>query len=477
MAAHGARLAALAAGRGLAVTGADGSERPIGISATPIVVEGAVLSARQRVAALVSSAGLKMARAMIEDPQLRPLVLDGLSPLERAFARSEPPGVLATTRVDFFEAAGVLKALEINATIPAMQGYSDIAAAAFLDVAGDLAGVSLATIEGWKARNGSNARALFDALRAGFRLVHPDREPTRIGILCRRHDAQLSELRFLAGRFTAFGIDAVVLHPDQLPPGIGPLVVDGRRIDLVYRHLFVRRLEEPGLIGAETVRALLASPSSRDVVVLNPPASQVEVKTVFGLLSQALEDEALAGRAGLVPAELKAITEAVPWTRLLRGDDLVAHVAARPDEVVLKRAWDYGGRTVLVGRMRHDPSFAERARGAWPELAAGDDVGADWPGLVARAATDLRGGGFVVQALVDARPVPHVLCGADGTRHADVYVDFSMYASVGIEGATPWGGVCRTSVQPIVNIVGGGGVAPVLLADVARDVEAALAAR
>ena len=86
----------------------------------------------------------------------------------------------------------------------------------------------------------------------------------------------------------------------------------GEPFDLIYRHLFVRRLEEPGLVGAGLVKALLAEPNGSRVVVLNPPASQVEVKAVFALLSQALEDGALAREGGLSGDELAAVAEAVP---------------------------------------------------------------------------------------------------------------------------------------------------------------------
>jgi hypothetical protein len=56
----------------------------------------------------------------------------------------------------------------------------------------------------------------------------------------------------------------------------------------------------------------------------------------------------------------------------------------------------------------------------------------------------------------------------------DLYVDFSAYASVGVEEKIPWGGVCRGSVSQIVNIQGGGGVLPLLSTEVADDLAARL---
>jgi len=475
----GAALATDAVRRGLVVTRPDGSEVAIGISATPITIDAAELVRRRRLAHLLSTAGVKMARLAVASPMWRGLIVDGLSPVERAFVEAAPQGptTLATTRVDFFTPrVGGLAALELNATIPAMQGYSDIAAAAFLDVAGAVAGVSADVVAGWRSRLGENALALWRALVAGYRAARGGHLPAQVLLLCRRHDPQISELRHLARRWVAQGVTAVVGHPDQLTLVDGVVFVDGRAIDLVYRHLFVRRLEEPGIDPHGVVRRLLLQSPSTGTLVLNPPASQVEVKSIFALLSRAGDDDALAAAAGLDDDERAAIRAAVPWTRLLRDADVVARVKADPDGVVLKRAWDYGGRTVVIGHDRGQPSFVERVRAAWPD--AGDDIvtGRDWPGLVALASADTRGGGFIVQGLVDAARVPQVVCTPTETRAVDAYVDFSLYASVGLDEDPVWGGVCRASTSNIVNIVGGGGIAPLLLEDVAAEVAAALGA-
>jgi hypothetical protein len=383
------------------------------------------------------------------------------------FARLD---LLATTRVDFF-AGDELRALELNATIPAMQGYSDIAAEAFLDVTGRFASASTKSIDAWKQRNGSNVRALHDALLSGYGRVRPGRhDPSRIGLLCTRNDAQLGELLFIRDRFRSLGSDTNVIHPDQLDENDDHVRVDGKSYDLVYRHLFVRRLEEPGLPGARAVERLLLESNGSRAVVLNPPASQVEVKSIFALLSQALEDEALALDAGLDEQELATIREVVPWTRMFRGPELIAEVSANPDAFVLKRAWGYGGRAVFVGRARDEPGFRARARAAWP------DAPPSWSALCARAGADGRGGGFVVQENVNVRPSPHVLCHGDRQEWTELYVDFSTYASVGIDAEPRWGGVCRGSTSSIVNIVGGGGVVPLITSDVANELSVALSA-
>ncbi len=458
----GPELAATAYERGLAVTDkASGETKPIPITATPVILPVAELHRRQTLAAHLSSATLKMSRAICLGSASE-LVLSALSPLERKLCEATvaTTDTLVTTRVDFFVGHSV-NALEVNATIPAMQGYSDIAANALLQIAGRYWGLQPQVIAGLMAKNGSNTLALYRALLAGYAKVRPGKTPNRIALLSRRNDAQLTEQQYLCERFREWGADADLVHPDQLS-GSDAVIANGKTYDLVYRHLFVRRLEELDLQGAEYVRALLAEPNGTRAVVLNPPASHVEVKAAFALLSQAREEEDLAQAAGLTADELEAIANSVPWTRPFRGEALVAKVAADPDRYVLKRSWDYGGRAVFVGRTRDEPSYLDRVKAAYGSPLA-------WAALCQRAAADRVGGGFVVQELVETKPEPHLLCTGNTQSPADLYVDFSSYASVGLGSQPAWGGVCRGSMSHIVNIVGGGGVIPLLNDEVAAS--------
>lgn len=469
----GPALATEAFARGLAVTSPDGSARPIPITAAPVVLDDAELHRRAALAGHLSSAGVKAARLALALPAWRTAVLGALSPLERRLAEQggEALAHLVTTRVDFFGDA-VLSALELNATIPAMQGYSDIAREAFLDVVGRHAGVADDTLARWQSAHRSNAAALHRALLAGYEGVRPGQRPARIALLCRRHDAQLTELLYLRNRFRALGTAADVVHPEMLEDADDAVGFAGQRYDLIYRHLFVRRLEEPGLPHAAALARLFAEENGRRAVLLNPPASPVEVKAVFALLSQASDDPELARALALSDGERDAVARAVPWTRRLEGDELVARVAAEPDRMVLKRSWDYGGRAVFIGRERDTDGFAARAAAAWPH-----DPPRTWAALCARAAVDARGGGFVVQERVELHSQEHVLCHRGGVERADLFVDFSAYASVGLAADVRWGGVCRGSTSSIVNIVGGGGVLPLVDAAVARELAQALAPR
>ena len=456
----GPQLAKAAYARGLAVTSQDGSTQPIPIAATPIVVDAQELSRRQSLAAHLASATLKLSSHLLSGAH-GGFILEGLSPVERQLTLRtfQALHTLATTRVDFFACGQALTALEVNATIPAMQGYSDIAADTFLEVLGRRWGASQARIAGWKAHNGSNTKALYQALLASYQRLRPGRLPGRIALLCRRNDAQLTEQRYLCASFQALGCEADVVFPDELY-GERRVCANGKRYDLVYRHLFARRLEAMEGGAAAFLKGFFAEENGTRAVLFNPPAAQVEVKAMFALLSEA--DAKLTRAAGLNALELAAIAQAVPWTRRFHGAPLVKKIAALPDSYVLKRSWDYGGRTVFIGRMRHEASFAERVHATYGEAG-------DWAMLCARAAQDRAGGGFIVQKFVETAPERHFLCHPNHVSQAELFVDFSAFASVGLPAQPAWSGVCRGGVSSIVNIVGGGGVLPLLVTEVAQS--------
>ena len=119
------------------------------------------------------------------------------------------------------------------------------------------------------------------------------------------------------------------------------------------------------------------------------------------------------------------------WTTSWRGGR-----AAR--RFVLKRAWDYGGKAVFLGRSVG--TGLQRAReGA---LRGAPDLGR---AVRARGARTPAGGGYVVQEVVETQPEDHFVCTGDRRAPTSFYVDYSAYASVGLAKQPAWGGVCRGS--------------------------------
>lgn len=457
-------LAAAAFDEGLAVTRPDGTRVAIPISSVPEVRSAAELDHARRSASALARGIAAIGRAVLRG-ELRDVVRPHLSPLERRLAEvgGASLDLLAVTRTDFFDGAG-LQALELNATIPAMQAYGDIAARCWVTARANALGVPVAPL---LDRLPSNARALLDAVCGAWRQRRPG-EPASIAVLVRRADAQLSEIEWLAASWRRAGHDAFVLFPDEVDRVGGRWFGSGRPLSLVYRHLFVRRLEQT---AAPQVEALL-SDAGPDALVVNPPASQLEVKAVLALLSECLSDRSIDEPAGIDHDTLAGV---VPWTRVLRHGattdedgrpeaNLVGRVAAHPERYVVKRSWDYGGRAVFIGPSAADVSFAERAADAFGRPLS-------WSELVAEAASQ-GPAAWVVQRAVPPRRARHRLCTPTQVTEADCYVDLSHYASVGLDEEPAWSGVVRGSTAPVVNIVGGGGVLPLIPEAIAATLEA-----
>ena len=468
----GRTLAARAFELGLAVTRADGSRRAIPIATEPVVLARAERDRRAVLARTLVSATAKVARAALAGPGQTEW-LDLLGPAERRLVVATSPTLdrLATARIDASVVGGALAVLEVNATIPAMQGYSDVAAQAWIEAAGLRAGLDSPTTAALVADNGRNTDALRIALEALWHRHRP-REPLRtIALLARRGDAQSTELAWLRAAFEAAGHEASIVHPEDVTAA-DPFTAQGRRWQLVYRHLFASRLDEA---PAPLVEQALARWNAGASLVVNPVAAHLEMKSTFAELSRLGDAERAARAAGLDDDEIAAIRSAVPWTRrfapggaaLADGDavhDLAAAVAADPARYVLKRSWSYGGIGVFVGADAGSDAFRARLEQAF------DGAIADWTGLCAHAA---REGGYVVQRAVPTMQRTLTLATPEGETRGEMRLDYAAYASLGLDA--PWGGVVRAAPGAVVNIVGGGGVVPLITREVADALDAPIA--
>src|SRR5207245_11219975 len=104
---------------------------------SPVALPREELSALGRAAKLVVSALVKVCRELIEgSPSRARLLFHHLSPLEQEALRTRwrEAEELLIGRVDWFvDRQGRARALEVNATIPAMPAYSDAAARGWLE--------------------------------------------------------------------------------------------------------------------------------------------------------------------------------------------------------------------------------------------------------------------------------------------------------------------------------------------------------
>jgi hypothetical protein len=459
------RYQTLAQEDGAYVMLADGAEVAIPPILTPVMLEPAARRALARDAQLLVRALSRVVRDLIErgDPATQALLFAPLSANERetmaqTYRQAER---LATVRVDFLVGSdGVARALEVNATIPAMQGYSDAIAAAFLRALGVQRGLRTVQIEAAVDLNGRNA----DDLLASLLAMHGGApRPRSIAIVARPGDAQGGELDHYVRRWRTLGHDVWRVTPDQIERGHSGVIAAGRPADLLYRHVFLRRIDETSALAA-----MLREPAQ--FPIWNPPASQYELKAMLALLSATERDDAAAARIGLAAEERGAVARRLPWTRLCLhapaigpdgGDvpDLLAFARAHQDSLVLKRSWDYGGRGVFLGAEMDDASSQARLRAL---LDAPSDRTLGWGELLDHI--ERSGEAWVMQSLVDVQPRSLLRVDATGPERRSLYADLSAFTSLGNDVAFE-GGAVRASGGRIVNIQGGGGLAPLLRAE------------
>ena len=448
--------------RGVHVVRPDGALWPIPVLLSPVVVPRALLRQASSDARLLLDGLCRVTRQLMEHASD-----DGgrmLSRLFGDFSELEAAGLrhtyrdaeqLATARVDYLlDERGQARALEMNATIPAMQGYSDCVAEAWLRA---VRGVGDADVDRILAANGRNTDELLASLLAHHRAAGGRQGASLdLVIVARAGDAQRGELDHYVRRWTALGHRAEVVTPDEIRLGPDGPEVHGRHPDLFYRHIFARRLDPK----SDFARMLLEPRRHR---IFNPIASHLEVKGTLALLSEAAADP--HPRLMLEEELVTAVRRTVPWTRVLGAApstspdgksvaDLGAWARDRGAQLVLKRSWDYGGKSVFLGADLDDDATQARLRKV---LGRTDAAKLTWADLVdhAVAAPDA----WVVQELVHAQPQRHLRVDPDHVRACDLYLDLSAYTNLG-DAPAPTGGVVRASASRIVNILGGGGLAP-----------------
>jgi hypothetical protein len=448
----------------------DGTQRvAIPTILTPLTLDRRRFAEISHDARTLTAALVRLMIRLMEDPEaatLRARLFSSFSELERAVLAStwRSAAQLATVRVDFLmDTAGRHRALEVNATIPAMQAYSDVVAEAFLREVARVRRLSSAATETLVSDNGRNTDELLASLLSHHvRLGGAVHEQT-IVIVAREGDAQRGELDHYAARWQTLGHDAFVATPAEVRLSTGGPDVRGVRPDLIYRHVFARRLD----LASDFARMCLEPERFH---VLNPVASPLEVKGMLGLLSAAATDHRAAARLGLIPEERDAIVRTLPWTRLVEAgpatgpsgetiEDLPAWVAAHGAQLVLKRSWDYGGKGVFLGAALDAPATQTRLG----ELVGRPGTPVSFADLTRYCAN--APDAWVVQALIDVAPLPRLRVEDEGPVARELFADLSAFTNLGVEPA-PSGAAVRASEGRIVNILGGGGLAPFVYEDV-----------
>jgi hypothetical protein len=232
--------------------------------------------------------------------------------------------------------------------------------------------------------------------------------------------------------------DCVDVRKFEIDPrhGVG---YAGRSVDVIYRNIEWRDLADLEAAGGDSSGLRASAKAGK---LLSSPFGELDHKSLWEVLGSAEFSDLFT------PAERDLISKHIPWTRLLRerttvdgagkSIELIDFVRRRQTDLVMKPNRSCGGQGVTIGRIT---SAADWERTLDEALQSPDT--------------------WIVQEFI---PVPRrqtCRVAASGLFEPDeVFAVFGAYcASTGI-------GLCgRASHSPVVNVMQGGGMLPVLGAD------------
>jgi hypothetical protein len=409
-----------------------------------------------RVAETLWTLGERVTGAAMASPAIRRQL--ALSENEIRLALIDPGYATTSTaaRADAFILPDSLQFAEYNGESPAGAGYSQGLAELF-------AAQPLMSRfrEHFDARMYTPVARLLDALVESYCEWGGTAAPPRIAIVDWREVPTFTEFEILRDAFEAAGVPTMICDPRDLeyrgerqyaasgspdPPkpqsGDGGsrtsaapgLYANGVRIDLVYRRVLIN-----DIVAREAeCRALVEAYERRTVCVANTLRCKMPHKKAFFAI---LTDER---HARLFSADERAlIARHIPWTVLIedrrvsrdgRPVDLVPHLRARRETLVIKPNDEYGGTGVTLG---------------WETSEA------EWDAAIERALRE-RDRGWVAQERITVRRELFPVCEGDTVTMRDMLVDFAPYVFRGRLA----GFLTRLSATGLANVTSGGGQVP-----------------
>lgn len=378
----------------------------------------------------VWSAIQKVKDAAIEDDSI---ITDlGLTEIERELVSIDPgyQSVSPTARLDSFLTESAYSFVELNGESPAGIAYADAA----YDIFSALP-VMKRFAEFYRLRALYGRQHMLDVLLDSYREFlgrEPDRKP-QIAIIDLPGMPTQKEFELFKDFFESKGHSAIICTPQELEFANGRLRCGEFEIDIVYKRLLVNEYlpimeEHPALLDAYLARA---------ICMVNPFRSKlIHKKALFAVLTD-------QRRAYLFsPAEQDAISQHVPWTRIVRAEktdyhgreiDLVKFIVENRERMVLKPNDDYGGHGITIGWNADEIGWEEALRGA---LANGD---------------------YLVQERVPTARESFPALQPDGSiEFAEQLVDLDPLLFNGKLGSA----FTRLSFTELANVTSGGGMVP-----------------
>jgi uncharacterized circularly permuted ATP-grasp superfamily protein len=361
--------------------------------------------------------GERFGRAAAADVSLMRAV--GLSDAEIELAGIDPgPGPASTAgRADAFILPDSLQFAEYNAESPAGPAYSQRLAELF-----DASILMKDFRQAFDVRFHTPMTSVLEALLQTWRDWSGGTTTPRVAIVDWREVPTWSEFELLRDALVAMGVPATIHDPRDLIFDGTSLAAGGRRIDFVYRRVLVNDI----VARPAECLALVEAYRAGVVCVANNLRCKIPHKKAFFAI---LTDERY--RHLFDAADLDAVREHVPWTRMV--DEEVAGRARRERErFVLKPNDEYGGTGVTLG---------------W------ETDEARWDAALDRA---VRDGGWIAQERIEVRREAFPVCDGSRVVERDMLVDFAPYVFRGRVS----GYLTRLSATGLANVTSGGGQVP-----------------
>jgi len=351
----------------------------------------------------------------------------GLTETQTALATWAPAGsptVLA--RSDLYRAADGFKLLELNIT-SALGGFENA------DI--NRAMLRHPALSGFVAEHSLTYRDTFRAIADTVRHELGDRVTGRRPVLALADwpdsfPTLRRRLEFMTELFDEVGVDAVACHVGQLVERNGPLTVQGRVVDAVYRFFLLEDL-----------------PTAQERALVEPVLSAARRGTI--LLFAGLEAELYGNKGALAmlsddrhahvftAREQDCLRRFLPWTRYVRprttgpgGDtvDLVGYATEHRDDLILKPVMLHGGAGIVAGWQAEPAEWAARL-------------------------ADAMDGPWVLQQRVRPAPEPFPLVGGDG--YHDLHLNWGVFvADPKATGGDGYAGcIVRGTVDAEVGVV------------------------
>jgi hypothetical protein len=334
------------------------------------------------------------------------------------------------SRLDAFLLPDSLKFAEYNGESPAGSGYSETLSEVFLElpVMGQFA-------KKYEVHSYPLSAKLLDALILSYMDWGGSSQRPQIAIVDWEGVPTWSEFEILQDRFERMGVPTLIADPRELEWDGKSLMVQDRKIDLVYRRVLINDI----VAKPAECSALVKAYSANAVCVANNFRCKIpHVKAFFALLTDE-QNGALFSHN-----ERELIRKHIPWTRVVadintahygRGIDLLAFIRKERENLVLKPSDEYGGSGVTLGW--------ETGEGAWDEA-------------IERALTAKNGAWIVQERIPIRREVFPYIANVGKVDYRDMLVDFAPYLFRGKLA----GFLTRLSATGLANVTSGGGQVP-----------------